>query len=244
MARYTDRLITINEEDFVRAKRFPVRGKVCRIHGVGIDCDRFLPSGQRNEGGGGFLKDRDVSEKEAEAPRHTEFTVATVGELAPGKNHQAVIRALPALPDVRYEIYGEGSCLESLAALAKQCGVEEQVRFAGYCSDIPERLHQVDAFVFPSLREGMPVAVMEAMAAGLPVIALDIRGCRELVIHEKGGFLLKSDNPELLAQSVEALKKDRELAMQMGDYNRERMRKYDRAVVREEMREIYRELLQ
>lgn len=222
MARYTDRLITINEEDFARAKKFPVRGNVCRIHGVGIDCDRFLSSGQR----------------------HSVFKIATVGELAPGKNHQAVIRALPSLPDVCYEIYGEGSCMESLVALAKQCGVDDRVCFAGYCSDIAERLHSVDAFVFPSLREGMPVAVMEAMAAGLPVIALNIRGCRELIVDGKGGFLLKSDDSEALAKSIQTLQGDRDLAKEMGAYNRQRMKKYDKAVVREEMREIYRGLLE
>lgn len=244
MAGYTDRLITINEEDFVRAGKFPVRGRVCRVHGVGIDCDRFLPAEQREAGDGDFLKDRDVSEKEAKAPRHTEFTVATVGELAPGKNHQAVIRALPYLPDVRYEIYGEGSCMKSLMALAKECGVEDQVYFAGYCNDIPSRLCQVDAFVFLSLREGLPVAVMEAMAAGLPVIALDIRGCRELVVDGKGGFLLKSDEPEMVAQSIGSLQRDKELGKRMGAYNQRYIKAYDKTVVREEMREIYRELLQ
>lgn len=274
MARYTDRLITINEEDFARAKTFPVRGNVCRIHGVGIDCDKFLRSGQRgtelsgdlkmdagvsgrkhgsghekevSRKDGGWvdsLKGGNVLEEETEVSGHTEFTVATVGELAPGKNHQAVIRALPSLPDVRYEIYGEGSCMESLVELAKQCGVEDRVCFAGYCSDIVERLHRVDAFVFPSLREGMPVAVMEAMASGLPVIALDIRGCRELVVDGKGGFLLKTDVPEALAQSIQALQGDRKRTKEMGDYNRARMRKYDKAVVREEMREIYRGVLE
>ncbi len=248
MARYTDRLITINEEDFARAEKFPVRGKVCRIHGVGVDCDRFLPSGEDAEmsadkGGDARASGGERASSHEPSPRHTVFTVMTVGELAPGKNHQAVIRALPSLPDVRYEIYGEGSCMESLVALARQCGVEERVCFAGYCSDIAERLRRGDAFVFPSLREGMPVAVMEAMAVGLPVIALDIRGCRELVVDGKGGFLLKTDAPEVLSQSIQTLQGDRKLARQMGDYNRTRMRKYDKAVVREEMREIYRGLL-
>ncbi len=94
-----------------------------------------------------------------------------------------VIDALPAMADrdVYYLICGQGELREELLRYADSLGVRERVRMPGFVEDLRWIYWNADIFVFPSFREGMPVALMEAMAAGLPCVASEIRGCRELL---------------------------------------------------------------
>lgn len=253
MARYTDGLVTINEEDYERALKFSVRGKVYRMHGVGMDCAKF--SDKTLE-----IVDRDKQKKDGllienenqvyitENNKNTvekKLSLITVGELASGKNHRVVLEAIAKLPNLplTYKICGEGTCDEALRQQAKELKIEDRVEFLGYRLDVIELLHQSDVFVFPSLREGLPVAMMEAMAAGLPVIALDIRGCRELIVDQKGGRLLRSNDSDLLAKAIEEMYDKREELATLGAYNRCKVQEYSQSVVVEERRSIYNEIL-
>jgi len=190
-SRWTDTLITINKEDHQLAQNKFKAKEIIYVPGVGIDFDKFQKKDFAN-----ILKN--------------EFTLSdadtillSVGELNTNKNHEIVIRALAEIdkPSVHYVIVGQGELHEKLLQLAKELNVDEQVHLLGYRTDIARLYKMADIFIHPSFREGLPVAVMEAMASGLPVIASNVRGNRDL-ISDKGGELC---NPHDVSSFVRAI---------------------------------------
>lgn len=174
-SRFTDKLITINREDYELAKHKFHAGQVHYVPGVGVDLSRFE----------NVRVDRAAKRKEIGVPEDA-FLLLSVGELNENKNHQVVIRALAKLndPNVHYAIAGTGDKREYLLELAKELGVEKQLHLLGYRKDIPELNYAADVFCFPSIREGLAVSVMEAMACGLPVICSAIRGNTDLITED------------------------------------------------------------
>ena len=197
LARYTDVLITMNEEDFLRAKRFckKKKTKVEHIFGVGIDVAYW--SGEKLT-----ETEREAIRKQKREELHLleETTMfLSVGELIPRKNHAMVIRALGKEKQkgndaFAYFICGQGVLKEELLHLTEQYGLSGKVTLLGYREDIRELLYAADVFVFPSKQEGMPMALMEAIAAGVPAKATNIRGNRELLHLQKE----KRKNPDVL----------------------------------------------
>lgn len=176
-ARYTDKLITINKEDYGRAKRFKLRnnGKVYYVPGVGINLEKIQN-----------LK-VDIKQKKKELGISKNIPILlSVGELNKNKNHEAVLQALSKLKDKNfiYLICGRGVLKEYLERKIQELHLENKAKLLGYRSDVIKILKTADLFIFPSKREGLPVSVIEAMAAGLPVIASNVRGNRDLVKQE------------------------------------------------------------
>lgn len=167
LSRYTDVLITINKEDYQRAKKFFEAGRVEYIPGVGIDVNKFA----------NVTVGKTAKRNELDLPEDA-FVVLSVGELNKNKNHEVIIKAIAKLnnPNIYYVICGQGSLEGYLKELANNIGIDDKVKLLGYRGDIPEILKVVDVFAFPSRREGLPVALMEAIASGLPCIASKIRG--------------------------------------------------------------------
>ena len=164
----------------------------------------------------------------------------SAGELNENKNHQIIIRALAKLnnPKVHYAIAGEGEKKEYLIGLANELGVSEQVHLLGYRKDMPELNHTADVFCFPSIREGLPVSPIEAMACGLPIIAGDNRGTRDLFVNEESGGILFSPNnvDECYQAIVDILNGDKS---GMGRFNRDSVKKYSISNILIEMKSIY-----
>jgi glycosyltransferase involved in cell wall biosynthesis len=253
LARFTDRLILVNEEDYQRALHFPVRGKVERISGVGMSLEKFHPYEKQEWC---IIKNippqaTDIREKYG-IPKDYRILVS-VGELTPGKNNHVVIEALTELRDLKfaYLICGEGRQKAALQKQAKEAGLEECVVFAGYVENVPEILQQCDCFVFPSGREGLPVALMEAMAVGLPVVTSDVRGISDLQEHTKGGYMVHGFEGADYAVKIRRMFEEsagkttvsRETRReQMGLWNRERIKAFSREVVSEQMEKIYRDV--
>ncbi len=192
LSRWTDVLVTVNREDAMLAKRYFHAGKVCRIPGIGIDLENYQRTGAADgisekevlcKCGEQRLELRGKDQAFCSKLRIPEDAIVllSVGELNKGKNHRMVIDALPAMADrdVYYLICGQGELREELLRYADSLGVRERVRMPGFVEDLRWIYWNADIFVFPSFREGMPVALMEAMAAGLPCVASEIRGCRE-----------------------------------------------------------------
>lgn len=254
LARFTDRLILINEEDYKRAQSFPVRGCVERIMGIGMKLDALQPWSKTDYAMGRRSSSKeqdpegDIYEK-YDIPDHYGILIS-VGEITQRKNHIVMIDAMKELMDLPlvYLICGSGPWEEKLKAHVKEQGLESRVKFAGYVDQVPAVLRQADCFVFPSFQEGLPVAVMEAMAVGLPVIATRIRGITDLLEHTKGGYLSDDWEPENYAVKVRRMFSERggkseasreERRREMGTWNRRKIQEFALPVVDKKMREIY-----
>lgn len=176
-ARFTDKLITINKEDYERAKRFSLRknGKVYYVPGIGINLEKIQ----------NLKVDIKQKKKELGMSENT-LILLSVGELNKNKNHETVLQALSKLKDKNfiYLICGRGVLKEYLERKIQELHIENKVKLLGYRNDVMEILKISDLFIFPSKREGLPVSVIEAMAAGLPVIASNVRGNRDLIAKE------------------------------------------------------------
>jgi glycosyltransferase involved in cell wall biosynthesis len=140
------------------------------------------------------------------------FIIGTVARLAPVKNHGMVLRALQRLDeDVHLVLIGEGPSRHALEELAKELHIDRRVHFTGQLVDT-ENLHQFfDVSVLCSRSEGFPNAVIEALAAGCPVVATPVGGVPEVIIERQTGLLVPVDQPDALAASVQELRRDARL---------------------------------
>ena len=157
------------------------------------------------------------------------------------KNHESVLRAISKLKNENFIclICGKGELEEQLKKLSRDLKISQKIRFLGYRNDIPEVCLASDIFIFPSYQEGLPVAVMEAMSAGLPVVCSAIRGNVDLIKDGVGGFVHNPNDIDGFAKSIEQLIFDSELRKRMGRNNKEVVKQYDKHVVKEVMNELY-----
>lgn len=226
-ARYTDVLVTINQEDYALAKNKMKARRVEYVPGVGIDLSRFEI----------VKEDIDKKRREIGVPENA-FLMLSVGELNDNKNHQIIIRALSALEktNVYYVVAGLGEKKEELIALAEDLALSDRVRFVGYRKDIPALINSADLFCFPSIREGLPVSLMEAMAGGLPIVCSKIRGNTDLV-DENGGALF---DPYSVDECINAIKHVMNSDIRkMGCYNKAKVERFGVQNVISVMRSIY-----
>jgi glycosyltransferase involved in cell wall biosynthesis len=177
-------------------------------------------------------------------------TIGVVARLAPQKGHRVLFDALPAIkaavPDVHTRLVGheELSTTAELMAQALQTGVAEYVDFEGFRSDIPQVMADLDVFVLPSLWEGFGLVLLEAMAAGRPVVASAVGPIPEIVVDGVTGLLVPPGDSAALAEAVTRLLRDPELAAAYGRAGRarvERELRVDTMVTRTEA--LYDELL-
>ncbi|MCC8107082.1 MAG: glycosyltransferase family 4 protein [Clostridiales bacterium] len=237
-SRWTDVLITINQEDYDLAQKKMKAQKVEYVPGVGINLSKF---------GMGRI---DVKSKKEELGIHNASKVIlSVGELSERKNHITVIKALANLKqknllgDVMCLICGTGGLRDELERQTDEHGLHENVRFLGYRNDIDELCSIADLFVFSSIQEGLPVALMEAMACGLPCVASRIRGVVDLIEDGVGGFLCDPSCDVYFADSIEKLLLDEEARREMGAANKKRIIDYSSENVTADMKAIYSEIL-
>jgi len=165
------------------------------------------------------------------------------------KGHIYLLRALEAMgverERLRVLLVGDGPLEESLRGFVRDAGLERHVAFAGYREDIPRLLAGADIYVLPSLSEGMPRSILEAMAMELPVIASDIRGCRELVVDGETGLLVPPADAGALAEALRRLAGDADLRRRMGEAGRQRVQQeFDERLVFQRLEEGYRDILQ
>lgn len=217
-SQFTDKLITINKEDYALAKRKFHAGEVHYVPGVGIDLSRFV----------NIQVDRNAKRREIGVPEDA-FLLLSVGELNENKNHQIIVRALARLNDknVHYAIAGLGEKRDYLLQLADGLGVAEQVHLLGYRKDIPELNHSADIFCFPSRREGLGVSSIEAMACGLPVVSSNVHGINDYSENGVTGYKCAPNDVEGFSKAIQSLKEDESLRQLMGSKNALLVHKYD-----------------
>ena len=225
LARITDVLITINKEDYERAKHFPAK-KTVYVPGVGIDTELFCSS----TGKKGLLR------KELGIP--AEATVLlSVGELIRRKNHRIVIEAIKNLNNTWYVICGQGPLKDEYIRLAEKLGVDDRVILAGYRTDVMDFYGMADLFVLPSRQEGLSVALMEAMASGLPCIVSNIRGNTDLI--EEAEYRFPPDSREGLVDTLSGVMADPDKMIEAGSKNRKAVEKYRTENVTAILKEVY-----
>jgi len=171
------------------------------------------------------LEDIQAAEREWSPPR-----LLSVGRLVHQKGLDLAMHALAGLKDQEWtwEIVGDGPQIHMLKSLAEKLEIEEHIVFTGWQErlQLNERYKRSNLFLFPSRHEGMPNAVLEAMASGLPVIASRIAGNEELVINDETGLLFPSENVEALRDALKKLLNDAPLRQQMGTASRHRVVEY------------------
>src|SRR5271157_1156509 len=198
-----DWYVCVSQEVKAQCREQGITGpRVCTILN-GIDIDRFPYNGPCPHG-----------------------PVVTVARLSPEKDVANLVRATAIAAregdDLRVEVAGGGSCLEDLKGLAAELGVAERVNFLGEVRDVPALLGRARMFVLPSLSEGIPLTVLEAMAHGLPVVATRVGGLSEVVIERETGLLVPASDPPALAAAILSLWRDPERAQAMGIAGRKR----------------------
>lgn len=231
-SRWTDVLVNITHEDYKLAMEKMSAKKVVYVPGVGIDTKAFLPDEKAAAVG---------AEKRKELNLKAEDTVIlSVGELNKNKNHEVIIRAMARLgrKNVHYVIAGRGVLKEKLEQVATELGVKPQLHLLGFRTDVRDLFKMADIFAHPSFREGLSVAVMEAMASALPIICTEIRGNTDLVDAGKGGYLFDPTNVDSAYEALKGIVEAGNLKI-LGQYNAKKAEKLDVKVIMEKMREIY-----
>ncbi|MGQ9516291.1 MAG: glycosyltransferase family 4 protein [Anaerolineae bacterium] len=163
------------------------------------------------------------------------------------KGHIYLLKALELLGAeagaLRLLLVGDGPLEDSLRKFVRDAGLESRVTFAGYREDIPRLLAGADIYVLASLSEGMPRSILEAMAMELPVIASDIRGCRELVWHGETGLLVPPADAGALAEALCRLADDAKLRQSMGRAGRRRvLQEFDERLVFQRLEQGYQDI--
>lgn len=231
LAHVTDVLVTINREDYDRAKRKLKAKKTVHVNGMGVAMENIT----------GYDQSRHTIRVQL-GIKDSDILIASVGELTKNKNHKTALRALARLNHsaIHYVIAGSGSFRKQLGQYSRQLGLDN-VHWLGFCDRgrIYELLRASDIFCFPSCREGLPVALMEAMAAGLPIVASAVRGNTDLIVPGKGGLLYAPDDVEGFADGIHILMQNPELRYRMGAYNKERVREYDIKNIKKVFSDIY-----
>lgn len=229
LAHYTDVIITINEEDFNAAKGLKLKkgGKVIKINGIGVNTKKIESLRV------------DIQEKRKSFGIGNEKIILTVGELIERKNYKTALEAFSMISDktAKYIICGKGRQEAALKKYARRLNISERVIFAGFRKDIYEILKISDLFFFPSYQEGMPLALMEAMAAGLPIVCSEIRGNKDLM-KNAAGFMAKPSDSKAFAEKIDMVMKNKI----SGEKNKKAVLPYDIENIKPIMKKLFYEL--
>lgn len=223
---FTDTLITINKEDYSLAKKFHSK-KLFYVPGVGVKVES-----ENNE----EIKSEFVSSLNSNG----EIVILSVGELNANKNHATVLKALSSLDlNYKYIICGQGDLRNYLEELASKLCISDKVVFAGYRNDIDKILANTDIFCFPSIREGLSLALMEAVSFGVPCVVSKARGNSDLVVDGLNGYVCDTMEPSEYAIAIQRLANDLQLRKQMGKNCKKIIQTYSIDNVLNCMKKIY-----
>ncbi len=225
LSRWTDVLITINNEDYNRAKNKFHAKKVVKIPGVGVDTAKFETC----------HVDIRAKRHELDIPEGA-FTLLSVGELSNRKNQLVVIEAMKKLKDkdivsynhIYYLCVGQGELEEKYRMLINKYGLDSHVKLLGFRSDIGELCETVDCFVHPSVREGLGIAPLEAMASGLPLISTYVNGIKDYTENGKSGVCITDPTDvSAMVSAIIKMYKEPEFRKSCGSKNYENAKNLD-----------------
>ncbi len=222
-AGWGDRVITVSEEGarVLQQQRIP-ESKVVTIHNGIPDCS-----------------------ERATISFNVEPTIIMVARFTEVKEHETLLRAFATLlPGPRLRLVGDGPLRDSSEKLAHKLGIQNRVEFLGNRHDVPSLLANSDVFVLASKFEMLPISVLEAMRAGLPVIASDVGGVREVIADGHSGMLVPSGSVTALSNALRQITSDFDLRRQLGRASRQRfVEKFLYARQEERTQSLYFEVL-
>jgi len=173
-----------------------------------------------------------------------EFVIGIVGSLYPVKGHACLFHALRTVvahrPNARLLVIGQGELEQTLKQMVSELEIEKAVSFLGLRNDVSRILPLLDLFVLPSLSEGLSIALLEAMSAGIPVVASKVGGNPEVIVSGETGYLIPPQRPEVLASRIIGLMRDPDSARLLGERGRERVdREFSTARMLEQYQDLY-----
>lgn len=235
LSRFTDRIIVVSEgvQKFCQSTGI----LSCKFHLIynGVELDKF-----------GNKKFREAKRKELGIDANT-CVIGTVGRIHPQKGHELLIEITEELllehKSLLFLIIGKGYLEKELTRKIKSLNLSEHFLLLGEREDIPELLSCMDIFVLPSLREGFPNVIMEAMASSLPVVATDVGGIREIIINNETGFIIPPANASELYEKLLKLIHDKDLRDKMGNAGYERVKQFSIDKMARETEDLYQELI-
>lgn len=237
LSRYTDKLLVINHEDYELAKRKFHMKELIYIPGVGVNTNIQK------------ISEQEKMEKRAELKiPQTAFMITCAAEFSANKNQKTVIEAMKKInnKDIYYVMCGIGEKKAELEEYVATNKLQQNIRFVGFREDLHEILQTSDCFVLSSFREGLSVALMEAMTEGLPVVCGKIRGNVDLVENGVGGYLVapgeESEYRKAFTKLYEMKQKEPHRFENMGQANQCKMKEFSKENVDKIMWEIYKNI--
>lgn len=234
LSKYTDTLITINKEDYEFAKK---KFKKCRsveyVPGVGIDEDKFNFT---------MTKSEKLELRKSLGLKENDFVLIYPARLDKNKNQGMLIESMAELikkhKDIHLLLPGEDELNGYYQKMAKEKNVDKNVHFLGYRNDIPRLLKISDVAVSTSKREGLPINIIEAMYVGLPIVATNCRGNRDLIEDGRNGYLIKPANKLYFISKIETIYNNKKYNV-LKNSNKERKKMYSINAVIEKTKKIY-----
>lgn len=215
LAARSDRLVAVSEE--IRDALLDLgigRPAQYEIIPLGLDLEPYVSF----EGPPGALR------RALDVPEDRPL-IAVVARLAPVKDHDTLLQSLLSIPQAHLAVIGDGELRAPLTATAGRLGMADRVHFAGWWHDMPAALADVDAVVLTSRNEGTPMALIEAAAAGRPIVATNVGGVARVVLDGRTGMLTAPGDPTAVAAALARLLQDPALRVRMGDEGRAHVRR-------------------
>lgn len=236
-ARVTQRMVALTEgekQDYIRYQLCPEE-KIVTIHS-GVPVDKFLQA------------EVDIArQKQTLGIDPKRFVVGTVGWLSPIKGPQHLLQAMHIVwqssPECELVYVGKGELEEDLKRAVQDSGAADKVRFLGWRDDVHTILPVFDLFVLASLNEGMGRVLVEAMAAGKPLVASKVGGVSDLVVPGRTGYLVPPADEKALAEAILLIRNDPRRAHEMGEAGRRLCRNYSVAAMLQKLVALYEETL-
>ncbi|MCC2744915.1 glycosyltransferase [Leuconostoc lactis] len=197
----TDTLITINDDDYSIARRYMHARNVVKINGIGVDIKTAWNVSANDK----YLARKKIRD-ELNIPEDA-FVISSVGELNDNKNHRIVLEAIKLLPDeqkdnIYYLIAGVGENKELLTNLAKTMKFKNNFKLIGYRSDIHDINYASDVAIFPSYREGLGIAGLDAVVDGTYLIGSNVRGIKDYIFDETIGKIFQPNDAQKLSDHI------------------------------------------
>jgi len=231
-----DAIVAVSEPVEHEVRAFLVKEKKLSIISNGIDCEYFTV----NSGGEPVRSALGIS--------GNDFVLGVVGRFSKQKGHQYMVQALQPLvlqhPRLKCVFWGAGELEEEVRRQVSAYGLEQSVVFAGVSKDMPAVYAAVDLLVLPSLSEGLPMTMLEAMAAGVPVLATSVGDIPKVVEDEKSGFLVEAENTVALVRKILTVFENRTRLSEVAAYGQQIVQaQYSAVKMANEYKKIYEQIL-